>query len=68
MKSHGKKQPYRVWFNFLKTCLEDKELSKKIDKNFYKSWDLNLVKELKFDQWYKTHWKLFQNKQKDIKI
>jgi hypothetical protein len=68
MKSYGKKQPYRVWFNFLKTCLEDKKLSEKIDKNFYKSWNLNLVKQLSFDQWYKTHWKLFQDKQKDIKI
>ena len=40
MIKFGELQPYRVWFDYLKTCLLDKELSKKIDKEYYKTWNL----------------------------
>ena len=39
----GEVQPYRVWFDYLKTCLLDKNLNQKIDKNLYKSWDLKKI-------------------------
>ena len=28
-------QPYRVWYQYLQTCLNDKVLNKKIDKEYY---------------------------------
>jgi len=58
----GELQPYRVWFDYLKTCLLDKELSKKIDKEYYKSWNLSEIKNSKFDKWFKTHSSLFTSK------
>ena len=58
----GELQPYRVWFDYLKTCLLDKELSKKIDKEYYKSWNLIEIKNSKFDKWFKTHSSLFTSK------
>ena len=38
------KQPYRIWFEYLQTCLNHNELSKKVDREFYRSWNLNKVK------------------------
>lgn len=55
-------QPYRVWYQYLQTCLNDKVLSKKIDKEYYKNWNLNLIKTTKFDKWFKTHQHLFVSK------
>ncbi len=55
-------QPYRVWYQYLQTCLNDKVLSKKIDKEYYKNWNLNLVKTTKFDKWFKSHQHLFVSK------
>ena len=60
-------QPYRVWYQYLQTCLNDKVLSKKVDKEYYKNWNLNLVKTTKFDKWFKTHQHLFVSKDK-VKI
>jgi len=57
-------QPYRVWYQYLQTCLNDKVLSKKIDKEYYKNWNLNLVKTTKFDKWFKSHQHLFVSKGK----
>ena len=57
--SFGERQPYRIWFDYLKTCLNDESLSKKVDRNFYKDWHLSSVKTQKFDTWYKTHEHLF---------
>ena len=34
--SFGERQPYRIWFDYLKTCLNDESLSKKVDRVFYK--------------------------------
>ena len=62
MIKFGELQPYRVWFDYLKTCLLDKELSKKIDKEYYKSWNLSEIKNSKFDKWFKTHSSLFTSK------
>ena len=63
----GELQPYRVWYQYLQTCLNDKVLSKKVDKEYYKNWNLNLVKTTKFDKWFKTHQHLFVSKDK-VKI
>jgi hypothetical protein len=58
----GELQPYRVWFDYLKTCLLDEKLNKKIDKEYYKSWNLSEIKNSKFDKWFKTHSSLFTSK------
>ena len=61
-------QPYRVWYEYLCVCLEHKELSKKIDRQFYKSWDLSQLKSGKFDKWFKTHSHLFVEKKREITL
>ena len=58
----GELQPYRVWFDFLKTCLLDEKLNKKIDKEYYKSWNLSEIKNSTFNKWFKTHSGLFTSK------
>ena len=54
-------QPYRIWFEYLKVCLNDESLSKKVDRKFYKDWHLNEIKKSKFNRWIKTHHHLFTN-------
>ena len=54
-------QPYRIWFEYLQTALNDSTLSKKVSQNYYKEWHLNQVKTKTFNQWIKTHEKLFTN-------
>ena len=66
--SFGERQPYRIWFDYLKTCLNDKSLSKKVDRKFYKDWHLTSVKTQKFDTWYKTHEHLFTDITTTMKI
>ena len=66
--SFGERQPYRIWFDYLKTCLNDESLSKKVDRNFYKDWHLSSVKTQKFDKWYKTHEHLFTDTSTTMKI
>ena len=39
----GERQPYRIWFDYLKTCLNDESLNKKVDGGFYKDWNLKLI-------------------------
>lgn len=58
----GELQPYRVWFDYLKTCLLDEKLNKKIDKEYYKSWNLSEIKNSTFNKWFKTHSSLFTSK------
>jgi hypothetical protein len=58
----GEQQPIRLWFEYLKVCLNDKDLSKKVNENFYKDWHLDLVKTAKFDKWLRTHEHLFKKK------
>ena len=62
MISFGELQPYRVWFDYLKTCLLDEKLNKKIDKEYYKSWNLSEIKKSTFNKWFKTHSGLFTSK------
>ena len=62
------KQEYRLWYQYLQTCLNDKVLSKKVDREFYRSWNLSSVKNDKFDTWFKTHSHLFQDYDSQIKI
>ena len=64
----GERQPYRIWFDYLKTCLNDNVLSKKVDREHYKSWHLNLVKTQTFDTWYKSHEHLFVDVNTQMKI
>lgn len=60
MKLNNKEiQPYRVWYEYLQTALNDKNYSNKVNKSFYKDWHLNLVKKQKFNQWIKNHEHLF---------
>ena len=49
--SFGEKQPYRIWFDYLKTCL-DFPNDFKVDKSKYIHWKLNLVSKLTFNQWW----------------
>ena len=61
-------QWYRYWFLFLKLALEmegDVLLGEKIkiNRRFYKKWDLDEISSLKhyqFDNWWKSHRQLFQ--------
>ena len=66
--SFGERQPYRIWFDYLKTCLNDESLSKKVDRKFYKDWHLTSVKTQKFDTWYKSHEHLFVDTTTQMKI
>ena len=66
--SFGERQPFRIWFDYLKICLNDESLSKKVDRNFYKDWNLTSVKTQKFDTWYKTHEHLFTDTSTTMKI
>ena len=62
-------QPYRIWYEYLQTALNDKSFSNKVNKNFYKDWHLNLVKKQKFNQWIKSHEHLFtQSDNSEIKL
>ena len=61
-------QPYRIWYQYLQTALNDKKYSKKVDTEYYKDWHLKLVKELTFNQWIKKHEKLFIEKEPEIKL
>jgi hypothetical protein len=58
----GEQQPIRLWFEYLKVCLNDKDLSKRVNRNFYKDWQLDLVKIQNFNKWIRTHEYLFTKK------
>ena len=47
-----RKNVYRVWFEYLKFCLQN---NYKVNEKKYKGWDLNSVKNDKFDNWYKKY-------------
>ena len=66
--SFGERQPYRIWFDYLKTCLNDESLSKKVNRKFYKDWHLTSVQTQKFDNWYKSHEHLFVDTTTQMKI
>ena len=50
------KQYIRVWFDYLKVAIKQKM---KIDRLFYRKWDLDIVEEIKFNDWWKEHEYLF---------
>ena len=52
--SFGERQPFRIWFDYLKICLNDESLSKKVDRDYYKSWNLSEIKNSKFDKLLKS--------------
>jgi len=64
--SNKQQQPIRLWFEYLKVCLNDEELSKKVNRKFYKDWHLNLVKKLKFNKWINTHHHLFTSEKESV--
>ena len=66
--SFGERQPFRIWYQYLQTCLNDNDFKDKVNKNFYKDWHLNSVKTQKFDTWYKTHEHLFTDTNTTMKI
>jgi len=59
--TNKQQQPIRLWFEYLKVCLNDESLNKKVDRKFYKDWHLNEIKKNKFNRWIKTHYHLFTN-------
>ena len=62
-------QPYRIWYEYLQTALNDMEYANKVNKKYYKDWHLNLVKKLSFNKWIKTHEHLFtQTEDTEIKL
>ena len=50
------KQYIRVWFDYLKVAIQQKM---KIDRSFYRKWHLDIIKETKFNDWWKEHEYLF---------
>jgi len=54
------KQNIRVWFKYLQTAIRHKY---KINKEYYRAWNLSQVRTLKFDEWWKTHKHLFAHKE-----
>ena len=62
-------QVYRIWYEYLQTCLNDPKLSKKVSQSYYKEWHLNQVKTKTFNQWINTHERLFTNEEvQEIKL
>lgn len=61
--SQKERQPFRLWYVYLQECLKHPKLFE-INKDFYKSWHLNQVKKLGFDQWFKSHSHLFVIKER----
>jgi hypothetical protein len=57
-----RKENYRLWFEFYKLCRlsnrKDVEVNLKKMGNFYDSW--GDVTDIKFDDWWKTHSRLFE--------
>lgn len=67
--SEPNRQPYRLWYEFLKTALK---YNLPVDREFYRAWHLNEIKSAKhdkgFDKWYKTHKNLFYEHDTSIKL
>ena len=49
----NRKRTYLYWYKFLQICLQFHD----VDKNKYRGWDLGMIPDTKFDDWWKTHWK-----------
>jgi hypothetical protein len=61
-------QPYRIWYQYLQEALNDKDFSNKINKEFYKDWNLTLVKKQTFNNWYINHKHLFEVPDTQMKL
>jgi len=61
-------QPYRIWYQYLQEALNDKDFSNKINKEFYKDWNLTLVKKQTFNNWYTNHKHLFEVPDTQMKL
>jgi hypothetical protein len=55
----SRKQHIRLWFEFYKLCLSDPQFTKNLkqSKDFYEPW--GDVRNVLFDEWWKTHKRLF---------
>ena len=62
-------QPIRLWYEYLKTALK---YNMKVDRIFYRAWDLNEIKtspnDKGFDKWFKKHKHLFSDVETEIKL
>ena len=65
------KMNIRVWFDYLKVALKwngkfgyhkTTPFQFQINKEYYRAWNLNQVRTLLFDKWWKTHEHLFSDK------
>ena len=56
-------QPYRIWYEYLQTALNDDDYGNKVNKDYYKEWHLTQVKTKTFNQWIQTHERLFMNEE-----
>jgi len=61
-------QPYRIWYQYLQEALNDKDFSNKINKEFYRDWNLTLVKKQTFNNWYVNHKHLFEATDTQMKL
>ena len=59
-------QWYRMWYTFLKLALELEQKKipvnnklLKVDRKFYKQWDVSEILDTTFDNWWKKHRQLF---------
>ena len=59
-------QWYRMWYTFLKLALELEQKKipvnnklLKVDRKFYKQWDVSEILDTTFDNWWKEHRQLF---------
>ena len=72
-------QIYRMWFLFLKLGLdcednkitifdhkEGKDIKVKVNKSYYKEWDLKLVRTLNFDKWWNLKKVMFLESKPEI--
>ena len=64
---------YRVWFQYLKLCLEVEkkkiEVNGKllrVDRKFYREWDISEILDTTFDSWWKKHRELFVLEQVEV--
>ena len=60
-----KREPYRLWFEFLKTALGDPEV--RVDRSIYAEW--GNVEDTAFNPWWDKHWRdLFAEPIKTIAV
>ena len=62
-----RKRNYLYWYKYIQICLEEEH---PINTRKYKGWDIDKIPGMKFDDWWKDHWKDlfgFKREQKTLK-